>query len=714
MNKLLISPLIIIFLFTGLISANTQDDTYINTSNIAYDEKNNIVELSEDSKINIDNTNILIDRGIIDYDNNKLEIFGNFYLYQELNILSGKDLIGDTKLNKFTAYDVNYIYNNDLKVDAESAIRLNDTLTFFNNFLTPCEIDGYFNCPTWSLRIDKTEYSIKKDQFLHFDTFLQIADYKVFYLPYFSHYGAKAPRQKGFLTPTLEFVIGGNSGLKLPYYLPFKENIDVTFTPTILFDDNFEFLEEFKLDTSMKIISSGGPTNIELINKKNENSDNINTSIRFDTKQVLDKNRILSAKGVFTNSISTTRSENDESITFEDIYLRLEDYNFLDKKGYLKSEIATIESFDSTDLNSIPVSPRIKYHNSSTINEHQKITSELSYRVLNRDNSTAVSPSQNYIFNFNSDIDSVYFLKNFKNYNKVSSLNSFREYNFEHDKNLNRKDTRVDFIFSSDLYFDYYKDIIPRVKIIYPLNILKSDQIINEDSQSLGFNYYNQFSNNRLYGNDLIDNTPRIVYGLENNFNLANQNIKLRTNQSYDFKKNNLFATKVNQEGNFSDISLELSTNYKNINFYTDIRLDEEDITKKELNYSLDLEGIFDFNINYNETSIESYEDRSNDSKDLGINISKKLNNNLKVSYITKMDLKNEYSPYESSLSMSVFDECSNLAVTYSDTRFNDNFNTQPEQKLSFTFSMDYLGFFGYEQSTNLFFEEPGSFNYGL
>ena len=90
MNKLLISPLIIIFLFTGLISANTQDDTYINTSNIAYDEKNNIVELSEDSKINIDNTNILIDRGIIDYDNNKLEIFGNFYLYQELNILRMK------------------------------------------------------------------------------------------------------------------------------------------------------------------------------------------------------------------------------------------------------------------------------------------------------------------------------------------------------------------------------------------------------------------------------------------------------------------------------------------------------------------------------------------------------------------------------------------------------------------------------------------------
>ena len=42
--------------------------------------------------------------------------------------------------------------------------------------------------------------------------FLQIADYKVWYLPYFSHYGTKAPRQKGFLTPTIEFDINGDSG----------------------------------------------------------------------------------------------------------------------------------------------------------------------------------------------------------------------------------------------------------------------------------------------------------------------------------------------------------------------------------------------------------------------------------------------------------------------------------------------------------------------
>ena len=35
-------------------------------------------------------------------------------------------------------------------------------------------------------------------------------------------------------------------------------------------------------------------------------------------------------------------------------------------------------------------------------------------------------------------------------------------------------------------------------------------------------------------------------------------------------------------------------------------------------------------------------------------------------------------------------------------------------ETISINFYMDYIGFFGYEQSTDLFFKEPGSMNYGL
>ena len=38
------------------------------------------------------------DKGIIDYNKNKFEVFGNFYLYEELTILSGQNLKGNTNL----------------------------------------------------------------------------------------------------------------------------------------------------------------------------------------------------------------------------------------------------------------------------------------------------------------------------------------------------------------------------------------------------------------------------------------------------------------------------------------------------------------------------------------------------------------------------------------------------------------------------------------
>ena len=233
--------------------------------NIIYNEKENIVELAENSKINFQDTNILIDKGIIDYNKNEFEVFGNFYLYEDLNIVSGKNLKGTTKLDMFAANNVSFIYNDDLKIDSENLNRDHNLLYFYNNFLTPCELEGYFNCPTWSLRIDKTEYNIEQDKFTHFDTFLQIADYKVFYLPYFSHYGVKAPRKKGFLTPTIEFNVGGDQGIIIPYYIPINQSTDILFKPRISLDQNFNFMERYQLNTTVQNKTNGGNTYFSLI-----------------------------------------------------------------------------------------------------------------------------------------------------------------------------------------------------------------------------------------------------------------------------------------------------------------------------------------------------------------------------------------------------------------------------------------------------------------
>ena len=712
MNKLIVIPLIIVFFLRQIIILNANDDTYINTSNITYDEKKNIVELAENSKINFDDTNILVDRGIIDYNNDTIEIFGNFYLYQDLNILSGKNLTGDTRLNNFSTIEVSYIYNNDLKIDSDKAVRSDNIVTFYNNFLTPCELDGYFNCPTWSLRIDETRYNIDKDKFDHFDTFLQIADYKVFYLPYFTHYGSKAPRQKGFLTPALQFNIGGDTAIIAPYYLPLKEETEITFKPKIFLDDNFNYIDKYTLDTTINHKSAGGDLFLEIYNEKLDQNAKTYSSLRFNSKQVLNKNNILSYEALITNSISTTRSINEKPSTFEDIFIRLDSYDVFNDSDYLRSELSTVEALDNTNSGFIPLAPSIKYSSQKLLKDELTFTNDLKIVNLKRNESDAGKPSDIFSLKTSNSIESGHKVTNLIFYNEINLNNNLASYEYEHNPNLNDEVFQSNAILSSDVFFNFNNSITPRVKFIQNINLL-SDSIINEDSKAITFNYHNQYSDNRLYGIDLEDNSSRIVYGLENKFKIYEKNIHFNLNQSYDFSKRNNYTKKINQISNFSDIALEAKTNFDKVFFKIDSRLSNRELEKKEINYFFQYSDIVDLQINYNETDTRAFENVSTDTQSLGASIGKKINDNILLSISSDLDLKNNYSPLTQEIKISLFDECSKLDISYIDERFNDNYNTKPNETIKISFSMDYLGFFGYEQKSNIFFEETGKFKYG-
>ena len=712
MNKFLCVIFIFILFIRQILILYANNETYINTSNITYSEETNIVEFAEGSKININDTNILVDRGIIDYNKDTIEIFGNFYLYQELNILSGRDLVGNTRLTNFKANEVSYIYNNDLKIDSDFAKRSKDTIYFYNNFLTPCELDGYFNCPTWSLRIDETRYDIIKDKFNHYDTFIQIADTKVFYLPYFSHYGAKAPRQKGFLTPTLEFSIGGDIGIITPYYLPLNIDSDIVFKPTLVFDNNIGNFNSYKLNTLINHKNSGGDLTIDIYNEKLKTKSDLYSSVKFNSKQVINKNNTLSYQALITNSVSNTRSNNDVPTTFEDIFIKIDSYDVFYNSDFLSSEISTVEALDSTKDSLIPLTPSIKYVSQKLIKNNYVITNRIDLARLNRNESAANKPSENTTIKTNNSVLSNNNLGKAKIYNKITIKNNFGNYYYKHNDNLNDDVFESNLILSSDIFYNLNTNINPRFKIIQSLNLIP-DKIINEDSNSITFNYQNQFSDSRFYGSDLADNSGRIIYGLENNFNVFEKNININLNQSYDFNKKTNYTNQINQTSNFSDIALEAKTSFNNISFNIDSRLSNRELEKKEMNYSLTYSSLFDLYLNYNETNSGAFKGLSSDTQSLDTGLSKKINENAIISLNSNLDLKDNYSPLKQSLKISLFDECSKLDITFIDERFNDNYNTQPSETINISFYMDYLGFFGYEQKSNVFFEETGSFNYG-
>ena len=131
------------------------------------------------------------------------------------------------------------------------------------------------------------------------------------------------------------------------------------------------------------------------------------------------------------------------------------------------------------------------------------------------------------------------------------------------------------------------------------------------------------------------------------------------------------------------------------------------------MNYFFQYSDIVDLELNYNETDAKAFNGLSTDTKSLGASIGKKLNDNVLLSISSDLDLKNNYSPFTQKIELSLFDECSRLDISYVDERFNDNYNTKPNETIKISFSMDYLGFFGYEQKSNIFFEETGKLNYG-
>ena len=711
--------IILIFFINNLFALNKiENSSYINTKNVTYNEIDNKIELGKDSLINLNDTNILTDKGIVDYNNDQIEIFGNFYIYQSQSIISAENLKSNIALTRFKTNKVSYIYNDDLKIDSHSMERNENEIYFYDNFLTPCELDGYFNCPTWSLKIPKTLYLIDQDQFIHFDSFLQIADKKIFYLPYLSHYGTKADRKKGFLIPTLDFnLLNGGTTIITPYYLPLNISTDLTLTPKIeLSSKNIEFSENFEVGTSLSNKSSGGVTDLELTTRINKNKSSFYNLIDFKTNQTLNKNNDVEIKAFFTNSISESRSDNEDQITYVNSYIRSNSYNIYNNSDLVTAEINTVTSFDNSQDSLIPYQlPLVKYQNLVNLENNIYLFNNVDFFILERSASSNKNASKNIGINLSNEFSKNTMIRNNFVTNKILFENSFRDLTYD-NTNTNKQYTQSNIRFSSDWEnFTYKGKLKSKIKFIVNEDFNTFKNNTNEDSQSISFNYQHLFKENRFYGYDLNDNSKRIVYGLEFRNKLLKNDIQFKIGQGFDFSSNNQYLQKINQYGKFSDYAYEVSMGIENIFFKIDGRLNQEKLSKKEMNYTLNYKNDqLEIDLSFNETSRDAFSSFSDDSKALMAGLRYIINNNAKVSAYTSLDIQNDYSPFENELKLSLFDECSQFDLSYSNTKFSDDFATTPKETISLSFMLDYLGFFGYEQQTDLFFTETGKFSNGI
>ena len=711
----------ILFIFVLLIMAvqfnaeQISNEIYVNSKNLNYDKETDTINLGKNSLINYQSASIKTDEGLIDLKGKKIYIDGNFYLNYSTDIMKGIFLKADLNFKEGSAKNVNYIYNKKIKINAELLNKVSDTLTFYDSFITPCDLKGFFDCPTWSLKVKKTKYNIEDDYFEHLSTFVQVADKKIFYLPYVSHYGSKAPRQKGFLTPTAQ-ITNDNfcANLKTPYYLPINESTDIKVTPTFYLGQNITKYFENNIEYRKKL--SEGDMNITFYNyydRKTVNQIKKGYSFTASTQLNLNNNNNIDANINYTSNISKYKSKNNTKAASLNSTITLNTYNTLKNNDLLISKISGSKALDGTLNTSNPYElPSFKYFNYMNFKNNLILNNEIRLDVISRNTSLDYLPNRIIRANLlNKFQKNIYMNRNFKLINKLifdNTLMSVDEGNKNTNVisgNSNELGTYVSSEINKIYKFSEKIKIKPRAKIIISGITKTKNNNVNDNSQSLSLNYNNIFEENRYFGTDKKEDGSRIALALEQKIGLANQiNLELNYGRIYNFDKKVKIMEDINQKSKISDHLTEISFNYKNQQIKYNSRLDEKDFNIKEdvLSYKIE-NNKNSLILNKSLTSDKAFIN-SDSSHFMTTEYTRKINKNTNLKYVSEINIGDNNKIYSEEYKIEFFDNCSQLNLVYSVDNYNDGKDLKPNKILSITYELDFLSGFTDEQRMNSIF----------
>ena len=691
------------------------NEIYVNSKNLNYDKKTNTINLGKNSLINYQSASIKTDEGLIDLKGKKIYIDGNFYLNYSTDIMKGIFLKADLNFKEGSAKNVNYILNKKIKINAELLNKVSDTLTFYDSFITPCDLKGFFDCPTWSLKVKKTKYNIEDDYFEHFSTFVQVADKKIFYLPYVSHYGSKAPRQKGFLTPTAQ-ITNDNFGANLttPYYLPINESTDIKVTPTFYLGQNITKYFENNIEYRKKL--SEGDMNITFYNyydRKTVNQIKKGYSFTASTQLNLNNNNNIDANINYTSNISKYKSKNNTKAASLNSTITLNTYNTLKNNDLLISKISGSKALDGTLNTSNPYElPSFKYFNYMNFKNNLILNNEIKIDIISRNTSLDYLPNRIIRASLlNKFQKNIYMNRNFKLINKLIFDNTLISVD-EGNKNTNvisGSSNELGTYVSSELNkiykFSEKIKIKPRAKIIISGITKTKNNNVNDNSQSLSLNYNNIFEENRYFGTDKKEDGSRIALALEQKLRLTNQiNLELNYGRIYNFDKKVKILEDINQKSKISDHLTEISFNYKNAQIKYNSRLDEKDFNIKEdvLSYKIE-NNKNSLILNKSLTSDKAFIN-SDSSHFMTTEYTRKINKNTNLKYVSEINVGDNNKIYSEEYKIEFFDNCSELNLVYSVDNYNDGKDLKPNKTLSITYELDFLSGFTDEQRMNSIF----------
>ena len=234
----------------------------------------------------------------------------------------------------------------------------------------------------------------------------------------------------------------------------------------------------------------------------------------------------------------------------------------------------------------------------------------------------------------------------------------------------------------------------PSLNVVVTPGISNSNKLSNEDSTNNDFNLDNIDVLNRYSGNDKMDNSKRITFGLSAYTTNFNTNIY----QSYEITNNSNFHKEQGNDNNLSDLlgSIEY---FKNNKITYNFRYDSNESYLKKQNVSLNAyTKLGDINLSYLDENSKTNNIINKDTETINYSfLSKKFSKFSKVNITGLYDLKKEINK-EYTLSYSYFDECFGINIDFNRKSYEED-NLKPQDILTLMFSFKNIGSY---RSTNL------------
>ncbi len=713
--------LIIIFLIPNY---NNAKEILIYADAISYDENKNIIARGN-AKIFQDNKLIFSDLIIFDQKEEKI-------------ILPSKFTFKDNNDNYFEGENGFFLKNLNIAEFDNPKIRLSDGSRLIGNKIkrngdidiiskgvyTPCKSRikiGNFICPTWQLEGEKILHDNKNLFLYQKHSKMRVLNTPVFYIPYIvTPSPLRKDRKSGFLTPSIAlnfFDTKTSQSTSFPYYFNIDIDKELMFTPFINYGGGVDSSQRFVFDYNQ--IISGGTFKSDLtfdsnFENKNNNKWFSDASLITNYKKNINKNYkiyIDSALQTSKNYIQITKPNDELSYTNSlSTNINLEGFNLRKIDDQLKISLNFYQTNqENEDNKTIPtVFPKIKYFSGYNKKYGNITNSTFEFYNIFREKSSSVHAKQQQklshkfnlnkqLINYNSkiSIDAEIYNQGFNTENKFISNNNFVTGSYYRLFPIIGIRSESPFKFKK-----YYPKITfaPKLHLVITPGVSNSNKISNEDSTNNDFSIENIYRLNRYSGNDKMDNSKRISYGLS----AFTQHFNTSVSQSYEFTNNSNFHTEQGNDDKLSDLlgSIEyLKSNEISYNFRYD--LNDAYLKKQNISYKSST-SYGDINLSYLDQNSKVNNIINKDTETINYSFtSKKLSKFSKVNFSGLYDLKEEINK-EYSIGYSYFDECFGINLDFNRKSYEED-NLKPQDILTIMFSFKNIGSY---KSTNLLVSE--------